>query len=535
MHLTDDNLDDAPVTDQATGFRGVDMATDPGQLPPEMLQAAVNVLLRGDGVLRSRPKLAFNANLGSAASGVGDYAIRGAGYYDLPDFEGTLVLVDNRLILISSAADNATATLLASISPAGTGLTQFVQMADRMFYLAGGIIWWSHRASNGTWTHNSLAAFSDGTAMPTWGRIATQGFRLLAMEANGYKLYTSAVGQAHQNTDWVKTDNVRVGSGEGDPARSVVSGQGAYVSMLNARSVYQLDISAAAVANWTSLRVSGQVGCVAGKTAVTMGADVYFLSRHGVINLGALADTISISPSTMLSAPIQPLIDRINWSAITAAWAVAYREFYVLAVPLDAETKPKTLIAFNTITRQWSGTWTLSANWQAQGNTSPGPGTLAFGGFMAGLVVNYGDKAETLIADDAARVFRLDETKTTDACLASSGVNMGASATLREFSHGQPDCPKQPVQLELTFMANAGQYTGTVVWNTELTRGSSGGGTLATVVGATITGAARERQRILMRGQARFRTGALTITTTDTPLLLTGATMSAFVDPAGYT
>lgn len=534
MHLTDDSADDAPVTDEARGFMGVDMATDPAQLPPEMLQAAVNVLLRGDGVMRSRPKLAFNANLGSAASGAADYAIRGMGYYDLPDFECTLVIVDDKLIKIDAATDNATATLLATLSPAGTGLVQFVQMVDRMFYLMGGYIFWSVY-SGGSWTHGSVVAFSDGTAMPLWGRIASQGFRLLAMEVNGYKLYTSAVGQAHANTDWVKTDNVRVGNGEGDPARSVVAGQGAYVSMLNARSVYQLDISAAAVASWSSLRVSGQVGCVEGKTAVTMGADVYFLSRHGVINLGALADTISISPSTMLSAPIQPLIDRINWSAITAAWAVAYREFYVLAVPLDAETKPKTLIAYNTLTRRWSGTWAPSATWQAEGNTSPGPGTLAFGGFMSGIVVNYGDKAETLIADDAARVFRLDESKTVDYYLASTGLGMGASATLREFSGGVPYAPKQALQLEITLLANAGQYPGTITWAAETTTGASGSTTLATVVGASITGAARERQRILMRGSARFRAGSLTIATTSTPLLLVSATMTSFVDPAGYT
>ncbi|PAW75173.1 MAG: hypothetical protein B9S38_02485 [Verrucomicrobiia bacterium Tous-C4TDCM] len=516
MPIVKRGRNDEPLVERAGNFLGVDMATEPKQLAPEMLQDAQNVLLRGDGVIRMRPGLAFNSIIPGA--------IRGQCYYDLPDYEATMVVEGGNIYAVTGSDDNLTASLVGSFGPAGTGTVYFTQMLDRIYWLAGGYLFWAIRVA-GVWTVGSVVAFSDATAMPLWGRIATQGFRLLLMEQNGYKLYASAIGQAHVNTDWVKTDNIRVGSGEGDPARMVVAGQAGFVTMLNARSVYQIDISQAAVANWSSLRVTGLVGCVEGKTAVPNGQDVYFLARHGVVSLGALQASDSISPQNTLSAPIQPIIERINWAAIDKAFAVMYREYYLLALPLDVQTSPQQFHVFNTLTRRWSGMWTPVAEWKAY------VATLPFGGFTGGLVANFGDKAETIICDDTGRLLRFEVNSTGDRAAAAVVYSVPVSATTRAMTMGAPDELKQPLLAEIDWLSTY-SFDGTIALRSE------GGPSNTTEVAATVLGVppspSDNRQRALLRGKTRGRSFAIVLTAPSGVMRCRGITVHAYADHSVY-
>lgn len=447
--MFNDAIDDQPHSQQALGFEGVDMVTPPAQLPPELLSDGINIVCDGDRLAKSRPGLRLNALLsGTTVDGSYGYntypIVRGMCYYDLPDYEGTICHQDGKILAIPSAANNATPTgIFAPLSYATTPV-ETVQLVDTLFYLLDGVLCWA-KNTGGVWTNNFVNTFSSGASMPTWSRIVSQGFRLLLMEANGQYLYASAIGAATLPANWVSTQNVRVGTGTGDPARGLVGGQGQFLTMLNAQSVYQIDTTDASVANWPTLRVTNAVGCVEGRTAVAFGQDVYFLARPGVVALGALPDTVSLAPSATLSAVIQPLIDRINWTYIANAFATSWRELYLLAVPLDSDTRPKHILAYHTRLKRWMGLWDFTT---ALAQLQPNGDTVSFTGLTCGTVCNFGDKAETLLADNNGRVLRIDATALSDHWTSSGDAAFYSIIVTRAFAHDAVDCLKQPLVIE---------------------------------------------------------------------------------------
>lgn len=446
--LTAEVTDDTPDRAVAGGFIGFDAATNPTLLEPGIIAAGSNVYLKGDGLARTRPGFVLNSNQLAAAPAT-SAVVRGLCYYDLPDYEATLAFCDEKVKSIASVTYGVAPATEVSYGGTTVGDLPFVQFIDRIFYIRNGVLNWQMNTA-GVWTAGTITTFSDASAMPTWSKIATQGFRLFLMEANGYKLYASAIGAANAAANWVKTENIRVGSGEGDPARALIPSQGRYLTMLTARAAWQIDTTDALVANWSSLRITSLAGCVEGKAAIAVGQDVYFLSRVGIVNLGSLRDTVSIAPQFALSAPIQPYIDRINWSAIDKAFATTWQELVIFALPLDSNTRPKDLFAYNLATRQWCAPWSCVPGT----NTASG---IAFGGWTCATVANFGDKAETLIADDTGRVFYLDTTGNYNGFDDDGSGDyhyIATTLTTRAFTHDAPEARKQALLAEVEAIVN---------------------------------------------------------------------------------
>lgn len=528
--FSNDGIDDAPDRAETSGFVGVDKATVPTLLPPGLLQDATNLQFIGDGLARPRPAFYLNVNHLTAAPASSDAVVRGLCYYDLPSYEGLLSYGDERLKDAPNNTFNAAATLQVTYGGAPTtGDVPFVQFVDRVFYLRNGVLQWTMNTA-GVWTAGTLATFSDASSMPLWSRIVTQGFRLFLMEANGYKLYASAIGAAAVAANWVKTENIQVGSGEGDPARALIASQARFLTMLTARAAWQIDTTAATVAQWTSLRVSAEAGCVEGKTAVAAGQDVYFLSRYGIVNLASLSDILSIAPQATLSAPIQPYIDRINWSVVNTAFATTFSEYILFALPLDSDTRPKHFLPFNLRTRRWCGAWTFN----------PGTNALtgaAFTGFTTGVVCNFGDTARTVIADNTGRIFCLNTppySYSRDA-IAADGTLLPftCTAVTRAFHHEAPESAKQALQAEVEFKvaSDSALYSHTLTLTSEAnnTTTVSGGFT----VGGGAAPGAINRNRFNLRGviAEAYREAFLTITDPNGRMLLRSATVTAYIDP----
>lgn len=440
LQLFNDAIDDAPDKVESDGFSGYDTVTEPSKLLPNIVRAGENIWADVDLLLQTRPGLRFNTLLSRLPLGGGSHTPRGLGYYDIVGFERVLAAADGKLIEILGDGNNVTSNVLAGPTPSATADSRFAQFIDRMFRSDGVLNW--HLYSAG-WTHGQVTTFSDASPMPTWDGICAHKFRLLAWEPGGYKLYASAVGVASVAANWVPTENIRVGSGEGDPIKAVISGQASYAIVLNERSAYAVDTTAASVANWTATKISGLAGCIEGKTAVLIGQDVIFLSAFGVVSLGALSRLNSINPATSLSAPIQPCIDRINRAAIATAWATMWRDLYILAVPLDGATTPNTFLVFNTTTRQWATPWKTTLPTLNLG----GGNTIAFTGFAAGVATNFGSNQETLIADNCGRVLRIDKTYEKDESAAGTTQEIVSWATQKAFNHDLPENFKQPFWL----------------------------------------------------------------------------------------
>jgi hypothetical protein len=535
--MFNDAIDDQPHHQLCAGFEGVDMTTPPALLPPGLLSDGRNIICDGDGLAKNRPGLRLiDFVSGTTVDGGSSYfqkpRITSLGYYDLPDGEFLMVGHDTKLLSLPSVENNISATGIFVPGAFTNPAFEIVQMLDTIYYLQGGWLFWAKNTA-GTWTNGYVFTFSDGSAMPSWGRIISHNFRLLLMEAEGYKLYTSAVAAAALPANWVKTENIKVGTGTGDPARGLVASQGGFITMLNAQSVYQIDMTAAAVANWSSLRVTAATGCVQGRTAVAFGQDIYFLARQGVVNLGSLTDTISISPSSTLSAPIQPIIDRINWSNIGNAFATSWREFYLLAVALDSDTYPKHILAFHTRLKRWMPLWEFTS---IHTQTQPAGAATTWLGFTAACVVNFGDKAETVLGDNCGRVLRLDATYHRDEFFNGTPDDPISWLATRAMEHDATDTLKQPllVEVEQVDCLSAAVMVGflpdgtspiTTAYPTGWSSILLGGGTYDPASGV-------DRTRLSTRNRARFRQAVVQVATKSTAggLRVRAVKNSAFLD-----
>lgn len=101
--------------------------------------------------------------------------------------------------------------------------------------------------------------------------------------------------------------------------------------------------------------VHSGIGCVARKSVATVGGDVFFLSHDGVYRVGeVIQDSLQVSP-TPISQAIEPILRRMNWSAVGTACAVAHGDYYRLAVPLDGATRPNVVLVYDTSRSAWQG------------------------------------------------------------------------------------------------------------------------------------------------------------------------------------
>lgn len=449
--IFNDALDDTPADALAEGFTGIDQATKPARLPPGRVRDGRNMWCDVDGVLQTRPAFKFVALLNDTP-GAGTYRIQGAHYYDVPAAERVVAVRQGKLYELAAVANNTTPATLAGPSFSTSADVAMAQLVDRIFSCDGTLRWHIYSAG---WSHGSVTTFSDATAMPTWSHIVAHNFRLLAVESGGNKIYASAIGQAHNAADWVKTDTFRVGSGEGDPCKRLLSAQGGNLIVLNEASAWLVNTSNATVSNWNATKITGLTGCVEGKTAVPFGQDVLFLSRFGVVSLGALQTTDSINPASTLSAPIQKLINRINWAAIGTAWATAWRDLYLLALPLDSETYPTQIVCFNTRTASWSTPWEAPLN---NVDVSTGPTvTATFAGFSAGIVTRFAAKQETIVGDTCGRLHRLDDLAEEDESSTTASHEIESWVTLRAMDYEAPTHLKQPFWMEAEFFRSTGQ------------------------------------------------------------------------------
>jgi len=110
----------------------------------------------------------------------------------------------------------------------------------------------------------------------------------------------------------------------------------------------------------TSVReLTREIGCVARKSVVSQGNNVFFLSDNGVYGL-QFQDLYNLrGVESPLSENIQPLIDRISRDLAGGSVAAYFNNRYWIAVPLD--TLPRqgdargnnAILVFNLLNRQW--------------------------------------------------------------------------------------------------------------------------------------------------------------------------------------
>lgn len=123
--------------------------------------------------------------------------------------------------------------------------------------------------------------------------------------------------------------------------------------VFNRYSIYLVNGINGDVAAMTSQLLTGQIGCISKRSIATCGANVLFLSDLGVFILQPGLELLLRGNSLPLSAPIDPIIRTINFTAPNATVAQYFNNRYYLAVPINGSTRNNAVLIYNFINQQW--------------------------------------------------------------------------------------------------------------------------------------------------------------------------------------
>lgn len=118
------------------------------------------------------------------------------------------------------------------------------------------------------------------------------------------------------------------------------------------------------------------IGCIAKRSIVQAGGGIIFLSDNGIyiLNPASASGASQASPEGMrlltmaqpLSAPIEDVILRINYTYAHKAVGIYWENRYYLAVPLDNSQVNNAVLVYNFINKQWESVDTYQSGFDIQ-------------------------------------------------------------------------------------------------------------------------------------------------------------------------
>ena len=160
--------------------------------------------------------------------------------------------------------------------------------------------------------------------------------------------------------------------GDGDEITRLIPYHDDYLLVFKKRSVYALsgvkfaanqaafDVlpSTPVLSDYVTIsQVFNNHGLVAPKCVIVHGEQVTFLSYEGIVSISRTQEGQLQGLNVTLSAPIQPVIDRINWRSVTGACAGSHENYLFFAVPLDDSTVNNAVLVYDMEIDVWVGIW----------------------------------------------------------------------------------------------------------------------------------------------------------------------------------
>lgn len=349
-----DALDDQLLYERIESFGGgMDGYQRATLLGPDVSQYLKNIVVLDNLELRTRP----GADTMDAAPSPGN-GIEGLLYYDTQSTEQLIAAAGGK-IWTWEGANWAEQT---GYTPTTDASVEMAQGVNAVLLSDGTLNMRSWDGTSFTDLGNTAATTTSdppvGATILCWhaGRMFASG-----IASKDDTIYASFLLQ-FGSSKWDHTNfSFRVGGGDGDPIRALASLQNFNLAVLKENSVYLVncDPSQTTAANWTVQKVASGLGCVGKRAWCAWGNDLFFMSRDGLRSLQRMqAAAGQYDVSAPLSEPMQPYIDRINWSHANLICAKAYKSLLLFAVPLDSATTCDTVLVFNARLQRWIGLWT---------------------------------------------------------------------------------------------------------------------------------------------------------------------------------
>jgi hypothetical protein len=198
--------------------------------------------------------------------------------------------------------------------------------------------------------------YAEGTSVPADPSILewhTQRLFAAGMASEPDTIHVSDILDA-RTFDPV-TQSFRVGA-DGSPIVAMVPWDNFNLVVLKERSTWVVNCNpTASVANWTIDRVHGGIGCVARKSAVQVGNDVWWMSDSGPVTLRRLSIESGREISPVIGDQVQTTIDAINPSLVGTAAFTYYQNKVFAGIRLESTPT----LVFYTRSGAWLSLWSI--------------------------------------------------------------------------------------------------------------------------------------------------------------------------------
>jgi hypothetical protein len=128
-------------------------------------------------------------------------------------------------------------------------------------------------------------------------------------------------------------------------------------------SIFVLNMTGATpLTDWDLQPLNTSIGCIAGKTVKDIGNDHIFLDNEGFVRLLSRT-TFDKLQTSVISAPVQTILDTINMAAMNKACAEFVNGRYYLAIPTGTSTENNVVLVWDSDSLNLSGNpasgWTV--------------------------------------------------------------------------------------------------------------------------------------------------------------------------------
>ena len=180
-----------------------------------------------------------------------------------------------------------------------------------------------------------------------------------------------------QNTYDQIYGNYRIASGGADRVVAIQPFSEDNLVVFNRNTIHLIRGVTGALEETVVQEITREVGCLARKSVVQVGNQIFFLSDNGVYAV-RFEDLYNLRGASIpLSESIDPIIKRINKDYAYKAVAIYHDNRYYLSVPLDSSTVNNTILVYNFLNNGWESVDTVAAaGWDIQNLIRAGAGSL---------------------------------------------------------------------------------------------------------------------------------------------------------------
>ena len=358
-------LDDEIIEDGDAGFVGVNALLEPGLLRTAYQYGQTNENLIGPGLCSDAENKRFLRGHAQTRPGVctpvqfnpagGWDTIYGTGIYSDPNgFEWLLLATAAG---VYEVRDGLPPTSLITLEPgqAIAAPCELVQAFDQVILFRGADL--EPLAWDGQ-TVSPFRAIGEPLSATYLERIPSADYGVV-MSGRMWVPFGRdqiAVSDLLDYTSWDSAiSTLRINAGEDDRIVALQPWRQTSMLVFKDRSIFRLLNATGDLTDLAVEVINTSIGCAARRSVTVVGGDVFWLAREGVMRLTEVVQDSMQALEVPISEPIRPWIERINWEYAHLASARAHDRFFFLAVPMDSQTVPQTLLVYDTTTRQWQG------------------------------------------------------------------------------------------------------------------------------------------------------------------------------------